>query len=155
MPLRSLLPAVLAILFLLLPARSGSAVADLNPTPAGTAAPDSLVELQVLLVLYPKTFCKELSPAEMERLMEEVAEFRHFYERAVGDRSESMGWGPGLDRYDEVIARYDGDGEATISELMWKGRWGYDSGGIHWDLHELGQLLCTGQALDGGAGRGR
>lgn len=41
----------------------------------------------------------------------------------------------------------DGDGEPTVTELMWAGRWGYDSGGIHWEMCNMGRLLFAGAPL--------
>lgn len=50
------------------------------PAPPGAAA-DSVRRLHVLVVLYPRSFARELTPPQVERLDEEIAEFADFYRR--------------------------------------------------------------------------
>lgn len=57
--------------------------------PAGLPAappPDSVRQLDVLIVLYPRSFARQLAPVEVERLQEEIVAFADFYRRHGGDR---------------------------------------------------------------------
>lgn len=81
-----LVPAV-AVRLLLVALLPGSSSAGAIPTTGARQEPGTaIVELNVVVVLYAATFCKTLSPAEIERFHREVAEFQHFYEQSVGDR---------------------------------------------------------------------
>ncbi|HKJ92924.1 MAG TPA: hypothetical protein VJ957_07135 [Longimicrobiales bacterium] len=73
-------------LFALLVGVAGPGHAYATRAPAARAAPDSVRQLDVLLVVYTKSFSRELTPAQVERLDEEMVEFADFYRRHGGSR---------------------------------------------------------------------